>query len=68
MSSNQYSWWAFIKMIFAFFTGRNKEREKQKQDNFNKTTSSLNQQYSEIDKNKEDKKQDDLKNRLDNMF
>ena len=68
MSSDKYSWWEFIKMIFAFLTGRKKQQEEQKQENFNKITSDLENKYSEVDKKQEDKKQDDLKNRLNNMF
>jgi len=68
MGSNNYSWWEFLKMIFAFFMGRRKQEQQQKQDNFNKTTTDLNQKYNEVDKNKEDKKADDLKDRLNNMF
>ena len=55
-------------MIFAFFMGRRKQEQQQKQDNFNKITTDLNQKYNEVDKNKEDKKADDLKDRLNNMF
>ena len=55
-------------MIFAFLTGRKKQQEEQKQENFNKITSDLENKYSEVDKKQEDKKQDDLKNRLNNMF
>jgi hypothetical protein len=48
--------------------GRRKQEQQQKQDNFNKTATDLNQKYNEVDKNKEDKKADDLKDRLNNMF
>lgn len=67
-SSGSYSWLDFIKMIFDFFMGRHKHKQEQKELYLKKTTDAINSQYNEVDKKKEENKQDATKDRLDNMF
>ena len=75
MATNQYSWLSFlkkvidaIKYIILFFIGRNKERDKQEYIEFKKDNEKINDSYSKIDQEKEDKKKDDLDKRLNNLF
>jgi len=75
METNQYSWLSFlkkvidaIKYIILFFIGRKKEEKKQEYNKFEKDNEKINDSYAKIDKEKEDKKKDDLDKRLKNLF
>lgn len=53
--------WDFLTYIIDFFRGK-------KQDKINTINNSLQNEYDKIDQNKEDNKQDDTENRLNNLF
>ena len=60
----KYNIWSFIVCIFNFFRGW-KKQEEGKQDTLNEE---LKLEYEEIDKDKEDQKDEDLEGRINNMF
>ena len=53
--------WQFLSYVINFLRGR-------KQDEINKANTVLENDYNEIDKDKEKEKQDDTQNRLNNLF
>ena len=59
---------AFIKQILSIFKENKQQKEKEKQEEFNKVKEDLKEEYNKIDISKENEKKNNLKDRLDNMF
>jgi len=53
--------WEFLKYIFSFFSAR-------KQEEVNKIDTNLQEDYNKIDQDKENGKQDNTADRLNNLF
>ena len=66
MSENKYSVLELIRYIFSFFLHRREKGNEKKR--FKKIVSELNNEFQTIDDKKEDKKQEDIEKRLNNMF
>jgi len=73
MADNQYTLFelfkrfcGFIKYLLFFFIS--KKDDKKQDDKFNQTSIDLKTEYNKIDKEKEDKKNNDLDERLKNIF
>ncbi len=71
----EYTWISLIKKVFSaikylisFFIGRKKEQDKMEYEEYKKDNAKIEEKYSKIDQEKENKKNDDLDKRLNNMF
>ncbi len=68
MSENKYTILEFIKYILSFFLHRREKAEVDRNKKLNKTVDELDGEFKKIDDKKEDKKQEDIEKRLNNMF
>lgn len=74
MSENN-SWWDLIKYILSFIFGRIQKADKAKEserlrqkEHFKNINEDLQRKYEEIDRNKEQRKNQNVKDRLNDMF
>jgi len=68
VSENKYTIWELIKYVFSFIFHRRKEVENKRKKVFKKVAEELDGEFKEIDKKKDEKKQESVKKRLNNMF
>ena len=68
MSENNYTIWGLIKYILGFIFNRFRKKSTKSPDEFQESKKKLEQTYEELDKENEEKKDEDLEKRLNNMF
>lgn len=68
MSKKSQSWLDFIRYIISFFLGRKKQAEAERKEEQKQVNAEIEERFDEVDREKEKKKKQDVKKRLDNMF